>query len=888
VTREPWTLRACRALVAAASWLVPGAQRAAWKQEWEAEVLHRWQRLNGAGGARWPERIDILRRVSGALPDAAWMRRQFTADAEVVQDLRHAWRLMRRQRASALAMVAVLGLGIGSTTAVFALVDALLLRPVPYAEPDRLMLLGETNPRAAVAENEVSPGNFLDWTERSRSYESMAAAIPFSYDYTGGTVPEVFFAVRVTEGFFRTLGVAPLLGRDFVPEEHRHGRENVVLLDHGFWKRRFGADPRIVGSTLPLEGQPYTVVGVLPPDFEPGLLPTSGPRGVWTPHVIEDYERRTRGTTWWAAIARLRPGVTRDAAQAEMDAIAAALEREYPRTNREVRVRLVPFFEHLTGSVRRPLLLLAWAAGLVLLLAAANVVGLLLARGAERERELAVRAALGAGRARIVRQLVSESLLLGALGGALGVMLARWAAGALVALSPVDVPRLGTVQVDGRALLFAAAASLVTTILCGTVAALVASRPAGRGSLRETGRAVPGGLRRQGLRRSLVVGQVAAALVLLFGAGLLGRSFLRLLRTDPGFRTEGAVALQVFMWDRNPTPAKQAAFLRETLARIEALPGVLAAGAVSRMPFIEANIGIRSPLTIEGRPAVPGEEASAYLTIATRRYFETMGIPLRAGRWFADSDRLDAASVALVNESLARRQWPGADPVGSRISVRWHGKPITAEVVGVVGSARHRRLDGEPDAELFLSSDQLPYGSMTYVVRAQSGGTALIGPVQRAIWSVDPLQAFYRTATLDELVAKSLSARRFLLLVLAAFAGVALALAATGLYGLMSFLATRRTQEIGVRVALGARGADIFRLVVGEGMTLAAGGLAVGLIGCLWAARLLEGALFGVSAVDPATAVAVLSLLAGAAFLACALPALRALRVDPVTALRGE
>jgi putative ABC transport system permease protein len=875
-------------VVTVVSWVVPGAQRAAWKQEWEAEVLHRWQRLGGRDGLRWSDQIDILHRVSGALPDAAWMRRQFTADADLVHDLRHAWRLLGRQRAFAVAVVAVLALGIGSTTAVFALVDGLLLRPVPYGEPDRLMTLWETRPRSGEARDDVAPGDFVDWTQRSRSFESMAAAVPFSYDYTGGTVPEVFFAVRVSEGFFRTLKISPWLGRDFLPEEHQHGRENVVLLDHGFWKRRFGADPRIVGSTLPLEGQPYTVIGVLPPDFEPGLLPTSGPRGIWTPHVIEDHERRTRGSAWWAAVARLAPGVTHAAAQAEMDTIATALEREYPRTNRDVRVSVVPFFDHLTGAMRRPLCLLAGAAGLVLLLAAANVVGLLLARGAERERELAVRAALGAGRGRIVRQLVAEALLLGACAGALGLLFARWAVSALTALSPVDVPRLGAVHLDGRAVLFAALVSVVTTLVCGAVAAVAASRRAGRGFLRESGRVVAGSLRRQPLRRSLVVGQVAAALVLLFGAGLLARSFLRLMRTDPGFKADGAIALQVFMWDRNPTPARQSAFLRETLARIEALPGVRAAGAVSRMPFIEANIGIRSPVAVEGRPVAAGEEASAFLTIATHDYFKTMGIPLRAGRAFESADRSGGAPVALVNESLARSQWPGATPLGSRVNVRWHGKPLAVEVVGVVGSARHARLDREPDPELFLSSEQTPYGSMTYVVRVESDGAGWIAPVQRAIWSVDPQQAFYRTATLDELVAKSLSPRRFLLLVLAAFAAVALALAAAGLYGLISFLAIRRTQEIGVRVVLGARALDIFRLVVGEGMALAASGLVLGLLGGFWSARLLEGALFGVSSLDPGTALGVVSMMGAVAFLACSMPALRAARIDPARALRSD
>jgi putative ABC transport system permease protein len=888
VRREPITLRACRALVEAASVLVPKAQRAEWRQEWEAEVLHRWRHHERSGPLRWTARVDLLRRVGGALPDAAWLRRQFTADAELVHDLRHGWRLFRRQRGFAAAVVAVLALGIGSVTAVFTLVDALLLRPVPYPEADRLMTLWESNPTAGEAKDDVAPGDFLDWRERSRSFESMAGAIPFSYDYTGGTAPEVFFAVRVTEGFFRTMRVAPLLGRDFQPHEHQAGRDKVVLLDHGFWKRRFGSDPGIVGSTLPLEGEAYTVVGVLPPAFEPGLLPTSGPRGIWTPHVIEEHERQIRGSAWWAAVARLRDGVTREQAQAEMDVIAAALGKEHPRTNRDVRVVVLPFVDHLTSAVRRPLLLLAGAAGLLLVLAAANVVGLFLARGAERQRELAVRASLGAHRARLVRQMVGETLLLGSLGSVLGLLLARWAVGALVALSPVDVPRLEGVHLDGRAMAFAGALSLLTALVCGTVAALAAARSLGRAGLHESSRTA-GGLQRQPLRRGLVVAQVATALVLLFGAGLLARSFGRLARTDPGFHRGGVAVLQVFAWDRHPTAAKQAAFFRETLDRIGALPGVTTAGAVSRMPFIEANIGIRSPLTIEGRPAVaPGQEVSAFLTIASRGYFHAMGIPLRAGRSFGDEDRMDGARVVVVNEALARRQWPGASPIGSRVNVRWHGRPITAEVIGVVGSALHRRLDRGPEPELFMSSEQAPYGSMTYVVRASSGADALIAPVQRAIWSVDPQQSFYRTATLDELVAKSLSPRRFLLLVLAAFAVVALALAATGLYGLVSFLTTRRTQEIGVRVALGARGADIFRLVVGEGMTLAAAGLVLGIVGGLAAGRLLEGALFGVSPADPGTGLAVLSMLAAVAFAACAVPALRALRTDPVTALRSD
>jgi putative ABC transport system permease protein len=887
VSRPPLTLRLCRRVLGAASWLVPHAQRSAWRREWEAEVAHRWQLL-GRRRAGTAARLDLLRRVAGSLSDAAWLRRQLTSDSELVRDLRHGARLLRRQPAFVTGVVAVLALGIGSATAVFALVDALLMRPLPYAEVDRLMTLWGSNPSADEARDDVAPGDFLDWKERSRSFESMAAAIPSSYDYTGGTTPEVFFAVRVTEGFFGVMRIAPLIGRDFLPEEHRHGREKVVLLDHGLWVRRFGGDPSIVGQNLSLENEPYTVVGVLPPEFEPGVLPTSGPRGIWTPHVVEDHERRIRGSAWWAVVARLRTGTTREQAQAEMDAIAASLEKEHPRTNRDVRVTVLPFADHLTAVLRRPLLLLSGASALLLLLAAANLVGLFLARGVERQHELAVRASLGAHRARLVRQLVGEALLLGALGSVLGLLLGRWAVDALVALSPVNVPRLGQVQLGVRGLLFGTAASLATALVCGTVSALAASRATGGERMHESSR-TRGGLQRQPLRRAMVVAQVATALVLLFGAGLLARSFGRLVRTDPGFQRDGVAVLQVFAWDRNPTPAKQAAFFEDTLARIEALPGVTAAGVVSRMPFIEANIGIRSPLTVEGRPvAAPGHEGSAFLTVASRGYFGAMGIPVTSGRGFTESDRLNGAPVVVVNETLARRQWPGESPVGSRVGMRWRGRPMTAEVVGVVGAARHRRLDGEADPELFMSAEQVPYGSMTYVVRTSRGAAALIPAVQRAVWSADPQQAFYRTATLDELVSKSLSSRRFLLLVLAAFAAVALALAATGLYALVSFLAAQRTQEIGVRVALGARGADIFRLVAGEGLTLVGGGLLLGAAGALAAGRVLESALFGISPFDPGTALLVVGVLGTVAFGACAVPAGRALRLDPVEALRND
>ncbi len=569
-------------------------------------------------------------------------------------------------------------------------------------------------------------------------------------------------------------------------------------------------------------------------------------------------------------------------------AIAAGLAREHPRTNTGVEAIVMPFHDHLTAGVRPALLLLLGTVGLLLVIACTNVAGLLLARGAERERELSIRSSLGAGRTRLVRQLLAENAILAFLGCALGLVLARWGVDAIVALSPVDVARMRGVRLDGRAVAFAGVVTLVTTLACGIVPALRLSRPQFERSLTEGARSSTAGTRRQRLRQGLVVSEVALAVVLLVGAGLLARSFARLLGVDPGFQPSSVMALQVFVWDRNPTPDKQIAFFRDTLERIAALRGVASVGAVSRMPFIEANIGIRSPLLVEGRPAPsPGEEPTTYLTVASRGYFETLRIPLRSGRLFED-DRRGSTMVAVINETVARRHWRKEDPLGKKIALRWRGRPLTAEVVGVVAPVRHDRLDRPPEDEVFLSFDQLPYGSMTYVVRTTSDPAPLMGAVKDRIWSVDPRQAFYRTATLPELLAKSLAPRRFVLLLLATFAGTALILSAIGLYGLLSFVASQRTREIGVRLALGAGSRDILRMVLGEGMGLILCGIGLGLAAALALARPLRALLFGVSPADPATVAGVSLLLGLVSLLACYLPARRAMHVDPAVSLRTE
>ena len=882
-------LRACLALLRAASRLVPAHQRERWLGEWEAEVLHRWRWLEGRRSLGPREQVDLARRVMGALPDAVWLRRQLTADAELIHDLRHGFRVLKRDGGGALAAATVLALGLGASTAVFGVVDALLLRPLPYREPDRIVTLWQTHAKRPGQLDDVSPANFLDWRERLRAFEHVAAANPYAYDYTGGAEPEVFFAIRVSEGFLEALGATPMLGRGFLPEEYRAGRENVALLAHGLWRRRFGSDPGVVGRTIPLDGTAFTVVGVLPADFEPRLLPTAGERGIFTPHVVEEHNKKVRGTGWWNVVARLGQDVTPPQAQQELDVVAAELAREHPRTNSGSGIRAVPLAEHLTAGVRGPLLLLLGAVGLVLLITWSNVAGLLLARGAAREGELVVRASLGASRGRLVRQLVAENGLVVVAGCGLGMALASWGMDVIVALSPVDVPRLSQVGMSSRVLAFAGVLALVSALACGIAPALRFSRPRPFASLKQAGGTAAPALSREPLRRGLVVAELALSLVLLVGAGLLVRSFTRLVAVDPGFRAEGVLALQVFAWDRQQTPAARARFFEETLARLAELPGVGAAGAVSRMPFIEANIGIRSTLQIEGVPELPPEQAPrVFLSTATPGYFPAMKIRLVAGRLFDARDAAAGRTVALVNEALARAHWADQSPLGSQVILRFEGKPIRAEVVGVVASVRHERLERAPEPEAFLPHAQTGFGSMTYVLRTSADPASLTEAAKQRIRSLDPLLAFYRTASLRELVSKSLAERRFLLVLISSFAAIAVLLAAVGLYGLLSVLAIERRREMGVRMALGAGASDIVRLVLEQGLGLVAPGLALGFAAALFATRALAGVIYGISLVDPLTLALVAALIGFVSLTACYLPARRAGRVDPCVTLRSE
>ena len=867
------------AMIRVAAIVVPAGQRDEWQREWHSEF---------AALERLPVKYRRpVRRALGAFADAFWLRQRSVADFDWIDDMRIGARQLTQHGGFAFTAIAILSLGLAATVTMFSVTDQILLRPLPYPNPDRIMTVWET--RAPADEPlDVSPGNLLDWRDRAKSFESLVGVDPWSLDVAGDPRPEVWFSAKVTRGFFETFGVTPLLGRFFSPDEFLKGKDQVLVIGETFWRRRFGSDPSIVGTSVRTDNGPLTIIGVAPASFEPRLLPTgAGYRDVWQPKAIEPYEPQIRGGGYWAAVGRLKPGVTMEAAQAEMTTISQQLAREYPRSNEKTGARLVPLRESLVGNVRLAVQLLAGAVALVLLIACVNVANLLLARGSAREREIAVRVALGAGRGRILQQLLLESLVIAIAGGVIGCAVATWALAAIVRLGPPSVPWIETLHLDWRALAFAA-------VMSGAVAVLAGLLPAyriARAGLATAGRSTATGDQAQHrLRAGLVVMEVALALVLVAGAGLLVRSFVGLLSVDPGFQRDRVLVTQVFAWDYNPTPAQLTSFFETTMTRLRALPAVQDVGIVTAMPFIESNINIQGVFSVVGRPEASQQEAPrTHFSVASPGYFQAMRIPLKAGRHLDDRDGANGARVAVISESMARHYWAsGDDPLGDRISFRFSGRPVEVEVVGIVGAVRHETLNGNARDEMFIPFAQQPYGSMTFVVRAAGDASALLEPARAAIWEINPSQTIYRAATLDELVQNTVSPRRFALAVVVGFAGIALLLAVAGVYGVLSAIITTRLREVGLRVALGASRWDIVRLVVSRGMVMTSIGLAVGIAGALGAGRLLQGFLFGVTPTDPMTVGGAAGLMMMAALLACYLPARKAARADPIAVLRLE
>lgn len=879
--RDPLVLRLCLLLVHAAARIVPSAERQAWIMEWDAELRHRWRphaRISRTG------ELHMLRRTLGSLADAAWLRRQFTLDADLVHDAAHGLRLLSKRPGFTAVALLVLATGIGASTAIVSLTDALLFRRLAIPDAARVLTLWERNRATGIGREDVAPGNAIDWLTRSRSFSAIAAIEPWSLDFTPpGGEPEVLTSARVTGQFFDVLGVRMLHGRAFLPAEFTKGNDRVAVLAYGTWKERFAADPSVVGRAVLLDGEPYAIVGVMPDGLDLRLFEARREPRLYLPKYFEDFESRIRTSGYWNVMARLKPGVTIEQARQELDILSSEIARELPASNANIAAEAIPIRDHLAGSVARLLPLLLAAAALLLVISCANAANLLFARGLVRTREFAVRQALGAGRARLLRQMLAESLLLSCAGGLVGLLFAKWCLQAIAAIRPLDVAGVERIGVDARVAAIAVGLSLISAVVAGLAPAVHLSRPSAATALR-AGASSPAARR---IRSTLVIVEVCLALLLAAGAGLLIRSLDAIARVDPGFAKAHVFALQVFAWDRNATPQKRVAFFEQTIDRLRALPGVAAAGAVSAMPFIEANINIRSGIAIDGRPAAaPGDAALIYTTVVAGDYFRAMNIPLERGRLLSPSDRADTERVALVSRAAVRKFWPGADPLGSKVKYRFEGKPLECTIVGVVGDARHDGLDRPGRPELFLAHPQTPFGSMTYVVRTEPRSPITVHDLQRQVWAVDPAQAFYRTASVGELVARTLIGRRFVVFLLSVFGGAALMLAAAGLYGVMSFSTTERSREFGVRIALGARPSHILSMVVAEGLRLAAFGIAAGVIAAVWFTRLLRGLLFGISPGDPLTfgAIAVGILFLSA--LSCYVPARRAVRADPLVTLK--
>jgi putative ABC transport system permease protein len=800
---------------------------------------------------------------------------------QFVQDVRYGLRMAIRNPSFAAVVILTLGIGIGATTVVFSVVDAVLLNPLPFPRADRIVTLWQFDRNASAARDDVSPGNFLDWRDRATTFEAVASIEPAGLDLVSDGEPQNLRIWRVSQGFFEILGVPPLHGRTFTTDEYHPGANNAVVVSYGFWQDRFGGDPSVVGRTLTLSGRPYAVAGIMPAefDFPPG-------RDLWAPRAFTETDRQNRAGTFLNVIALLKPGITVDSASAELNGVAAQLSRAYPTTNQNVGTSVIPLRDRLVGHVRPYFVLLSGAVVFVLLITCVNVANVLLARGAARTSELAVRAALGAERKRLFSQLLVENLGIALIGGVLGVLLARWGLKAVIALAPADVPRLEDAGINATVLVFAMGLSCATTVLFGLLPARQFSKVKAKASLREGPR---GGSRAvtDRTRRALVIGEVALAVILLTGASLLARSFVNLLRVDPGFSAENVVALPVFVWSQYPTEAQRAVFFQETLQKIETVPGVIATGAASTIPFHEVLGDTRTRLAIERRPIPDDARPTIGLNVVTPGYFRAMGIAIVRGRAFGSTDVGGTTPVVVINEAMARRFWPDQSPLGERIRIT-DGPPVAWEIIGIVRDTRDTGLDATPQATVFLPHQQYPTGTMTYVVRTANDPASIVSAVKSAVWAVNKQLPFRRITVLRELVATSIAPRQFVMVLMGGFGAVGLFLAGVGLFGVISYLIARRTQEIGLRIALGATPQGMIRGLVGEGIRLAAIGLAIGLIGAVGLMQLVSGLLFDVRPTDPiAFTIAILVVLAVAG-LASYLPARRAAAMSPMLALRVQ
>ncbi len=860
--------------------IVPRRLRADWRQEWEAELQYREEMLAAWERLTWRNKLDLLRRSASAFWDAMVLQPKRWED-EMIQDLRFGIRMLLKHKGFTFIAVLTLALGIGANTAIFSVIKAVLLGTMPYQDAERLVMLWENDTLEGNARNNVAPGNFGDWRKQNEVCTELAYyAQPESVNVTGNNEPERLVGIGVSANLFALLGAQPLLGRTFLPMKAGQATNDrlEVVLSYGLWQRRFGGDPSVIGKTLTFDSVVVcTIVGVMPAQFQ---LPEEAE--MWWQTLNGELSNRDR--FFLRALGRLKPGITMQQAQASFTLIAERLEQQYPATNKGRGINVVTFRDQLVGDVRLALWLLFGAVGFVLLIACANVANLLLARGAARGKEMAVRAALGASRTRLLRQSLTESLLLSVAGGALGLLLAYWSVQGLTALSPIKTLQPQTMTIDAVMLGFTCLLTLLTGIVCGLAPAWQLSQSGLHDTLKEGGRSTADNPRQRRVRNLLVVSEVALAVVLLAGAGLLIRSFRQLQSVDAGFDPHHLLTMQFSLTGLKYDDSTQiAAGYRRLLERLAVVPGVQSVAAVSRLPL--AGDRATSGLVIEGRL---NEGAEVHYRVATPGYFGVLGIPLRAGRNLSEQDNEGQPGAVVINETMARRYWPKENALGKRIRLGPNTKAPWLEIVGIAADARNFGLDSEARPEVYVSYQQSPSERMRILLRTVPEPTSMMTAIRAAVREFDQDLPFSQALTMEQLHGKSIAQRRMNMLLLTLFAGLALLLASVGIYGVIAYAVTQRTREIGLRLALGAQPGNVLKLVIGQGMKLALIGLVLGLSGALALTRLLKTLLFGVSATDPLTFILTAMFLLFASLLACWLPARRAAKVDPMVTLRHD
>lgn len=809
----------------------------------------------------------------------------------LLQNVRYALRQFRKSPGFTAVAVITLTLGIGANTAIFSIVNAVLIRPLPYPNANQLVMVWERQTGNAETQNVTSPATFLNWRERNTVFEKLAACFNGTTILTGGDSPEQLTAQNVSPNLFSMFGVNAALGRTLQESsDATPGAENVAVLSFELWQRRFGSDPKIIGSKITLDGKPYAVIGIMPKGFQFFVRHqafSQKPPEIWTPLIFSE-QARTRHGRYLQAIGQLRPGVTLPQAQSAMEGLSRSLGAEDPNSMKNWSVNLVPLRTQLVGDIEPALWILLAAVGLVLLIACANVATLLMARAKSRSSEIAIRITLGASRRRVILQMLTESVLLAAVSGLTSLLFAGWATKALLAMAPPDLIPSESVRLDLRVLCFAATVAIATAVLFGMLPAFQASRTRPNEQLKEYGRGGMEAVHRGRSRSALAVVELALAVVLLAGSGLLIRSFSRLMAIDPGFQSKGLLTARIELPDsKYATDAQKSQFFAQLLERIRQLPGVRSASADAFLPFTGIIAGTGAE--VEGRPPVPiAEQPTIDVAVVEPHFFETMGIPLLQGRLFADREALEVSHKVVISRAMAQKLWPNEDPVGKRVTIHMKRQDEPSEVIGIVGDVKHAGLDADMHPTAYWPHPELAFSFMTLIVRTDGDPVALAPTIREAVRRLDKDLPVVDVASMDKLLSVSLARARFSTVVLGVFASIALLLAVIGTYGVISYGVTDRTHEIGLRVALGAKQADILAMVLRQGLVLALSGVAIGMLGAFGTTRLMASLLFGTSPTDPLTYAGVVCLLAMVALAACYIPARRASQVDPMVALRYE